>query len=65
MEKKVYILRATGAIRGTPAGMKLLIPVNGTKALLRFALIISAGLYHRQASLYPKPPQSDKIPPAP
>jgi hypothetical protein len=27
--------------------------------------IIAAGLYHRQACLYPKPPQSDKIPAAP
>jgi len=33
----VYNLRATGAIRGTPAGMKPLTTTNGTEELLRLA----------------------------
>jgi hypothetical protein len=43
----VYDLRATGAIRGTLAGMKPLTTTNGTEELTRFLCIITAALYHK------------------
>jgi hypothetical protein len=43
-KKAVYTFWATGAIRGSPAGMKPLTTTNSTEELLRLAWIITAAL---------------------